>query len=223
MNWQHVKTGRFLKVAVWVTTLQQEWQKTPVVPATLPCWCFQRSHTSFGLRFFFRMNIWVFKRLFKHGTAGAPYFLSQKKINAAKAADVSSGFGVDGSNDETTSMVKDGKDFANNRVVGRKSFGTREGCIQERPRNRFCVCYPFEELWSQHFKLQSTFIKEKQRVGFTSKWTSKVYTLLEDWQKMLPFLSYRGCPIILDRAVLCRDIRKASRFGLEFMVEWCWM
>ena len=129
---------------------------------------------------FFRMNIWVFKRLFKHGTAGAPYFLSQKKINAAKAADVSAGFGVDGSNDETTSMVKDGKELANNRVVGRKSFGTREGCIQERPRNRFCVCYPFEELWSQHFKLQSTFIKEKQRVGFTSKWTSKAPSFKTD-------------------------------------------
>lgn len=168
---------------------------------------------------FFRMNICVFKRLFKHGTAGAPYFLSQKKINAAKAADVSAGFGVDGSNDDTTSMVKDGKELGNNRVVGRESFGTQEGCIQERPRKRFCVCYPFEELWSQHFRSQSTFIKEKQRVGFTSKWTSKVYTLLEDWQKMLPFLSYRGCPIILDRAVLCRDIRKACRFGLDLWLN----
>ena len=84
MKRQNVKTGRFLKVAVWVRTWQKEWQKSASGNSKSSMLMLSKIIHKLWSMIFFRINICVFKGLFKHGSAGAPYFLSQKKSTQPK-------------------------------------------------------------------------------------------------------------------------------------------
>ena len=168
MKRQNVKTGRFLKVAVWVRTWQKEWQKSASGNSKSSMLMLSKIIRKLWSLIFFRINICVFKGLFKHGSAGAPHFLSQKKSTQPKLLTFQQRLVL------MVAMMRRPRWLRMGRSL--QPIGWLEGSdLEPQLFKEIVYCSnPFEELWSQHFRLLSTFVKEKLRVGFTSKWTSKV-------------------------------------------------